>query len=266
MLIHLCLCALALLGMSALVFGLGISPWFYFATPLAYAALAAAYLIILLFISLFLPKRPNGKSIPFCRAVLFRTLRWFLVLFHTEVVIEGEELLPKEPFVMISNHRSNLDPIVTFAAFPKRKLSFVSKMENMKIPVAGPFIANSGFLGIERTKPKQSIRVIEKAADMVKDEGFDFGIYPEGTRSKTDRLLPFKRGAFVMAQRAEAPLVVMLTEGTRGMRFLSLKKKTVRLTVMTVLSKEEVMSTDSADLAAKTRQMFLDSGIFEAEE
>ena len=175
MLIHICFCVLTLLGMSGLVFGLNLSPWFFFALPLLYAAIAASYLLILLFIYLFLPKKPRGRSIPFCRAVLFRTLRWFLILFHTEVVIEGEALLPKEPFVMISNHRSNLDPIVTFAAFPHRKLSFVSKMENMKIPVAGPFIANSGFLGIERTKPKQSIRVIEQAADMVKDEGFDFG-------------------------------------------------------------------------------------------
>lgn len=265
MLIHLCLCALALLGMSGLVFGLGISPWFYFATPILYAGISALYLLILLCISLFLPKRPKGKSIPFCRAVLFRSLRWFLVLFHTKVVIKGEEMLPKEPFVLISNHRSNLDPIVTFAAFPKRKLSFVSKIENMKIPVAGPFIAASGFLGIERSKPKQSVRVIEEAADMVKNDGFDFGIYPEGTRSKTTRLLPFKRGAFVMAQRAEAPIVVMLTEGTRDMRFLSLKKRTVRLSVLTVIPKEEVLATDSGALAEKTRQMFLQTGIFDKE-
>ena len=265
MLIHLCLCALSHLGMSGLVFGLGISPWFYFATPVAYAALAAAYLIILLFISFFLPTKKPGKSIPFCRFILYHSLRWFLVLFHTRVVIEGEDKLPKEPFVLISNHRSNLDPIVTFAAFPKRKLSFVSKVENMKIPVAGPFIAASGFLGIERGKPKQSVRIIEKAADMVKDEGFDFGIYPEGTRSKTTALLPFKLGAYVMAQRAEAPMVVMLTEGTRDMRFLNPKRTTVRLSVLTVLPKEEVLATDAADLAQQTRQMFLDTGIFDKE-
>ena len=253
---------MALFLTGGLVLGLGLSPWFWFGLPAAYVLCAVTYLLILLVTTIFIPNRNQGTNSPFCRFILYHSLRWFLVLFHTEVVFEGKEKLPEEPFVLVSNHNSALDPIVTFCTLPRRKIAFVAKMSILKIPVAGNYIAACGFLGIERNKPLQSARVINQAADMVKESGFDFGIYPEGTRSKDGTLLPFKKGAFLLAKKAEAPMAVALLEGTRKMRFLSLRKTTVRVKLLAVIDKKEVEGADTEALSEKTRRILLKTGNF----
>ena len=81
------------------------------------------------------------------------------------------------------------------------------------------------------------------------------GIYPEGTRSKTGELLEFKEGAFLLAKRAKAPVVVITTKGTNQIaKRMILKATKVDLEVIEVIDKETVQDMKLSDLSARVRE------------
>ena len=136
-----------------------------------------------------------------------------------------------------------------------RKIAFISKASNFKIPVAGPYIHNAGFLAIDRQNAMKAMRTIKRAAELVVSEQMIMGIYPEGTRSKSGELLEFKEGAFLLAKRAKAPVVVITTKGTNKIAKRMLIKSTkVELDVIEVIDKETVQNLKLNELSAHVRE------------
>ncbi len=72
----------------------------------------------------------------------------------------------------------------------------------------------AGFLPVERRNPEQSQRAVDQAAEALR-RGESFLVFPEGTRSRTGEMQPFKKGGFIMAIKAQVPLVPVAIEGAR---------------------------------------------------
>ncbi|MBQ3147441.1 MAG: 1-acyl-sn-glycerol-3-phosphate acyltransferase [Oscillospiraceae bacterium] len=183
------------------------------------AAIPAAFLLYVLFLGvccLFIdPQKEYDKDSPFYRFLLDSATAAAIKLLRIRVHVSGAENIPKDAKVLfVSNHRSNFDPIITWYALKKWKLAFVSKPSNFKIPFFGRIIRKCCFLPIDRKNPKKAIVTINKAAKLLKEQEVSVGIYPEGTRSKTCVLLPMHNGVFKVAQKAEAPIVVLSITGT----------------------------------------------------
>ena len=183
------------------------------------AAIPAAFLLYVLFLGvccLFIdPQKEYDKDSPFYRFLLDSATAAAMKLLRIRVHISGAENIPKDTKVLfVSNHRSNFDPIITWYALKKWKLAFVSKPGNFKIPFFGRIIRKCCFLPIDRKNPKKAIVTINKAAKLLNEQEVSVGIYPEGTRSKTCVLLPMHNGVFKIAQKAEAPIVVLSITGT----------------------------------------------------
>lgn len=232
--------------------------WLFALIPGVFLAENAVWLLYLYVSSLFLSlKCEPGRDNPYCRCVTGVVISWILTLFRVSYTVEGKEKLPQGPFVLVANHRSDFDPMVTFDALRRRvRLSYITKTGNVRIPIAGRYIYHTGFLPIERDNPMQSLRTIRTAATLVKDRGTSVGIYPEGTRAKTDELLPFKEGAFLLAKRAGAPLVVMTTRGTEKISGNLIRRRTrVRVRILGVIDRETVFASSTAELSAMTRAM-----------
>jgi 1-acyl-sn-glycerol-3-phosphate acyltransferase len=129
--------------------------------------------------------------------------------------VHHRERIPKHRAVVFcSNHESNVDPPVLFQALHKR-LHVLFKAELTKIPVLGPVMVAGGFVPVERDKREASMASIERAAASIRS-GNSFLIFPEGTRSRTAELLPFKKGGFIMAIKAQAPIVPVFVSGGRS--------------------------------------------------
>lgn len=115
--------------------------------------------------------------------------------------------------VFCSNHESNVDPPVLFRALHPR-LHILFKVELTKLPILGKVMLAGGFVAVERERREASMASIDRAADSIRD-GNSFLIFPEGTRSRTSELLPFKKGGFIMAIKAQAPIVPVAISGGR---------------------------------------------------
>jgi 1-acyl-sn-glycerol-3-phosphate acyltransferase len=128
--------------------------------------------------------------------------------------VVGREHIPaRRAVVFCANHQSNVDPPVLFQAL-HRRLHILYKAELRKIPVLGKVFEVGGFVPVQREQRDAAFASIEKAAASIR-AGNSFLIFPEGTRSKTDELLPFKKGGLVMALRAQAPIMPVAVMGGR---------------------------------------------------
>ena len=248
--------ALSALGSILLVFGTQIH-WLWI-VPICvgmYVALNALFFLGLWFSTIFLPKKdPIEKPRNFYGIIRF-VCDWAMTALRVKICFNGMEKLPNEPFVLVSNHRSNFDPVVVLAKIKGRKIAFISKPSNFKIPVAGPYTHNAGFLAIDRQNAMKAMRTIKRAAELVVSEQMIMGIYPEGTRSKTGELLEFKEGAFLLAKRSKTPVVVITTKGTDKIaKRMILRSTKVELDVIEVIDAETVQNMKLSDLSAHVRE------------
>jgi 1-acyl-sn-glycerol-3-phosphate acyltransferase len=127
----------------------------------------------------------------------------------------GKEHLPAgRAAVYCSNHQSNVDPPVLFDAL-HRRMHVLYKAELNRIPILARAFRLGGFIPVDRRNKEAAMRSIEAGARSI-ENGSSFLIFPEGTRSKTGELLPFKKGGFIMAIKAQAPIVPVAVWGGRA--------------------------------------------------
>lgn len=135
-----------------------------------------------------------------------------LLLAGTRVTLYGAEHLPPGPVIFMSNHQSGFD-IPTLLAVLPRRACWIVKKELFSIPIFGNAMARGGYIPLDRRDAHQALKSMEKALDVIRS-GKSVLIFPEGTRTTDFRLLPFKRGGFMLAQRSGAPVVPVTINGS----------------------------------------------------
>lgn len=128
----------------------------------------------------------------------------------------AEHIQTGGPAVYAANHASNIEPPALFLALRSLypQVAVLYKAELRRLPLMVWVFDAAGFVPLERANPGQSLPAVNRAADALK-AGKSFMIFPEGTRSKTGALLPFKKGGFVMAIAAQVPVVPVTITGAR---------------------------------------------------
>lgn len=216
-----------------------------------------AYILFLAIAALFVdPQREYTRNSPFYRRLLYGATARAIRLLHIRIEAWGLEKLPSTGrFLLVCNHRSNFDPILTWQILRKYDLAFVSKPENFRIPIFGRFIRRCCFLAIDRENPKNALVTIQKAAELLKNDEVNVAIYPEGTRSKDCVLLPFHNGVFKIAQKAQVPIVVASIQGTEQIHKNWFRRSTrVRFEILTVIPAEFVAENRTAAIGQQVRE------------
>lgn len=143
-----------------------------------------------------------------------RIITW---MTPVKVTVEGAEHVdPTNTYVVVCNHQSQYDIFLVYG-WLKLDLKWVLKAELRKIPGIGIGCEKAGHIYIDRSKPDLARKAIKDALDLVGD-GVGVLFFPEGTRSLTGKMGPFKKGAFRVAASQKLPILPVTLVGTRDIQ------------------------------------------------
>jgi 1-acyl-sn-glycerol-3-phosphate acyltransferase len=210
-------------------------------------ALLAPFLIVLCMIT----KNEN---------MIYSPVRFFvrlgLALVSVRVEVTGLELLdPNQTYIFTPNHQSLIE-VPLFVTYLGRNPAYLGKKEVFKYPVFGTGIRLIGVIPVDRSNSPAAVESAKAATENLR-RGKSYVVYPEGTRSKDGRLLPFKKGAFMMAIEAGVPVVPITISGaTKIMPKAQVKvfPSTVHITIHEPISTAGYSKENVVQLMNRTRE------------
>ena len=142
---------------------------------------------------------------------------WSRDILHaagTPVLAEGLERIPRDkPVIYVSNHSSMFDIWALSATLPG-SVRFLAKQELFKIPLLGPAMRAAGHIPIDRAARKKAFEAYDEVGKMIRAGFSSPVVFPEGTRSRTGELLPFKNAPFGLAIAAQVPIIPVYVHHT----------------------------------------------------
>src|SRR5436190_5150450 len=141
--------------------------------------------------------------------------RMLLAVSGVKMRIRGlEKIDPDGAYVFVANHRSLMDTPVVLAHIPLQ-FRFLAKKGLFLIPILGTHLRRAGHLPVVKDDPRASLRSMSDAAKIIRERGVSVLLFPEGGRSRNDKLQEFKEGAAYIAIKAGVPAVPIVMTGTR---------------------------------------------------
>ncbi len=158
-------------------------------------------------------------GIPFNRGgklfnwISVRWARGVLRICGVKVVAEGVENLDfSTNYIYVANHASMFDIPAVLGYIPDQ-IRMVVKKELERVPFFGWAVSSGGYIFIDRKHSPGAMRSLEKAVESIR-KGSSVVLFAEGTRTRTGKLQPFKRGAFNLAVRSRVPVVPLTINGS----------------------------------------------------
>jgi 1-acyl-sn-glycerol-3-phosphate acyltransferase len=186
-----------------------------------------------------------------------RWARFILAGAGIPVTLEGtENLAPEGPQIVIANHSSFFDILALLAYLPVNP-KFIAKKELFAIPLLGAAMKAAGHVRLDRGNRGQAFSAYEEASrDMIANK-LTVVVYPEGTRTRTGDLLPFKKGPFVFAIGSGAPVVPCYVSGAFGIQpkgSIRVRKSRIRILLGTPVVTAGLASEDRDQLLERVER------------
>ena len=184
--------------------------------------------------------------------------RWVIWSTGIQYEIDGlDNLNLDKQYIFMSNHESALDIVLGVAAIPSN-LVFLAKKELFRVPVFGWAMEAAGMIKIDRQNPEIARKSVSEAVETLMHSSFSTLIYPEGTRSNGEELLPFKKGGFILAIRTQLPVVPITILGARNVLpkgTLAIKKSHIKMIIDNPIPTLEMDINDKDQLLQDCRNI-----------
>jgi len=136
-----------------------------------------------------------------------------LKLAGLKLQVEGTENISTHgPAIYVSNHQSNFDIPIFYAGLPIQ-FRWLAKQELFRVPLFGLAMKRCGYIAIDRSDRRKAMHSLNEAAHKIKS-GTSVIIFPEGTRTDDGQVQPFKKGALVIAAKAQVPIIPVAITGS----------------------------------------------------
>jgi 1-acyl-sn-glycerol-3-phosphate acyltransferase len=158
------------------------------------------------------------------------------------------------------NHQSNFDIPVLLGRIPIQ-FRWLAKAELFKIPIFGRGMRGCGYISIDRSNRKSAFHSLKEAARKIRD-GVSVLVFPEGTRSTDGKIIPFKKGGFVLAVDAGVPIVPIVISGTHTVMpkgRLLIESRDVVMQILAPIDTSDYTRKTKEDLMEKVRKSICDA-------
>lgn len=254
---------LTVLSALAAVFNLSLTLADLWVLPLTFlgtflGGVVAVFILVLIMAFTVDMKGPFEKDDKFYRFVLEQVVDAVMFLMRVRVTTSGLEKTPGEGrFLLVCNHRNDVDPVVLLSYFKKHDLAFISKRENDVKPVIGPFLRKIMCQPINRENDREALKTILKCIQLIKEDRHSVAVFPEGYVYDDLKLHRFRNGVFKIAQKAGVPIVVCTLRGTPEVfgNMRKLKPSHLELRLLDVISAEDVKAHSTVDLGNRIYEM-----------
>ncbi|NXK46795.1 PLCA acyltransferase, partial [Chauna torquata] len=209
------------------------------------------FTVSILVIIVSLPHGRNCENMKFLR-MSFLPLKH---IFGIKIVVKGKEnLRTKKPFILVLNHQTSLDIMVMTEIVPSRCVA-IAKKEILYTGTFGLACWLSGIIFIDRKKREESIATLTELAHSMHKENFCILIFPEGTRNHGGSMLPFKRGAFQLAVKAQVPIIPVVISSYTNFYSQKEKRFTPGKSTIQILPEVETLGLGPEDVPKLTEQV-----------
>ena len=193
-------------GLTALT-GLNVFLWVLITGVASVLSFAGVWVFMALFVVVVRNENPHGI---WRHRIINSIVTLFIRLLNVKITLTGKENIPKkgEKFVLYSNHQVIFDPLFIKPLFKQHPLVFIAKEEAFSWFVLGHWLKRMGYIPISPHADRSAAESIIKGIKLL-NEGIPMAIYPEGKRSRSNEMLPFKPGAFKLATKPKADILVI---------------------------------------------------------
>ena len=230
--------------------------------------ITAAFVVLFLILGspLLLIEHLIGKSDPEKKSrTSLKIVQWafrrVIQCSGTTITVNGRENIPDgQPVLYVGNHRSYFDIVIGYTLV-KGECGFVAKKEMEKIPLLSHWMRNLHCLFLDRENVKEGLKTILTAIDYVK-KGISIWIFPEGTRSKEEGMLPFKEGSFKIAEKTGCPIIPVAISHTADIfenHFPSVKKAHVIFTFGEPIQTSQLTKEEKKALGVRVQKIIEDN-------
>lgn len=222
-----------------------------------FLALVLLFLLLIYISTLFVDMRKRvDRPSSYFRFLLNQFSVVALTFAGVHVHTSGLEKVPRESrFMLVSNHRYAIEPLVFYSAMPWADLAFIAKKEAFKIPIVSQVMHQVLCLPIDRDNDRAALKTILKAIELLKQDQASIAVFPEGGTNRTEQtLLPFRNGTFKIAQKANVPIVICALTNSNAIKKNMFRRRTdVYLDVIDVLQPESFSAEKTLEIGEQTR-------------
>ncbi len=201
-----------------------------------------------------------GLVYPARWVIAFVSLQWArTIIFCAGVdltVLGAHRLAPGKSYFFIGNHESGLDiPILVHAC--RGHVRFMAKDSLFRIPVFGWLMTRYQFVAVDRSRPRATLRNLDRVLGKMRNNPVSLAVFPEGTRSRDGKLLPFRRGAIKIGQRSGLDIVPFCIDGSAAVNHPDVFRAVpgpVRLEFMTPIPAADVALMSPGELHDRVRE------------
>ena len=188
----------------------------------------------------------------FYRAMMYLYIEALISLVLVKLHTRGLEKTPKEGrFLLVCNHLFIADPGVLLHCFKRSQLAFITKKENLRLPIIAPIMHKILCQPVDRENDRSALKSILKCISLIKEDKVSIGVFPEGYTSKDGKLHLFRPGVFKIAQKTNVPIVICTIQNTKVIfkNLAKLKKTDVHLHLVDVIMPEEYKGMSTVEIS-----------------
>jgi 1-acyl-sn-glycerol-3-phosphate acyltransferase len=202
--------------------------------------------------------KPQEEDSRFYRRLIHLYVDAILTVARVKIITKGMDQLPRSGrFMLVCNHRDNIDPAFLLTCFRNSQLAFISKREVQGFFLVGKVMHKLLCQPINRENDREALKTIVRCIQIIKEDKASIAVFPEGYIYDDRKLHHFRPGVFKIATKTKVPIVVCTMHGTHEVlpKAFKLKPSQVQMHLLQVIYPEDYEGLTTVELSERVYEL-----------